>query len=124
MRIQKQSEHSEQVALFNWARMNEGKYPELANMFAIANGGHRHFLVGKKLKAEGVKKGGLDVFFGSPSGKYSGLFIEMKFGKNRLTKEQKEWIDRLTQAGYKCAVCYSFEEARDNILNYLKGKDS
>ena len=66
----------------------------------------------------------LDIFLPHPVEKYSGLFIEMKFGKNRLTKEQKEWIDRLTQAGYKCAVCYSFEEARDNILNYLKGKDS
>jgi hypothetical protein len=126
MRIQKKCEHTEQVALVNWARANEGKYPELRNLFAIPNGGHRHLSVAKKLKAEGVRKGVLDIFLAHPVKNiqiifkgYSGLFIEMKFGKNKLTKEQKEWIERLTQAGYKCSVCYSFEEARDKILNYL-----
>jgi hypothetical protein len=119
MRIQKKCEHTEQVALINWARASEGKYPELRNLFAIPNGGARHLVVAKKLKAEGVRKGVLDLFLGHPMEKYSGLFIEMKFGKNKLTKEQKEWIERLTQAGYKCSVCYSFEEARDEILNYL-----
>ena len=120
MRIHKPSEHLEQVKLFNWAELSEKKYPQLRNMFAIANGGHRHLFVAKKLKSEGVRKGVLDIFLGHPTEKYSGLFIEMKFGRNKLTKEQKEWTERLTQAGYKCSLCYSFEEARDEILNYLK----
>jgi len=31
------SEHTEQVALFDWARLFGGRYPELALLFAIPN---------------------------------------------------------------------------------------
>ena len=118
-----QPEHDEQVRLFNWARDNEEEYPELRNMFAIPNGGARHLFVAKKLKAEGVKAGVLDIFLATPRDqgmeKYNGLFIELKYGNNKPSKHQKEWITRLTLAGYQCEVCYGFEEARSVILEYL-----
>lgn len=118
-----QPEHDEQVRLFNWARDNEEEYPELRNMFAIPNGGARHLFVAKKLKAEGVKAGVLDIFLATPRDqgmeKYNGLFIELKYGNNKPSKYQKEWITRLTRAGYQCEVCYGFEEARSVILEYL-----
>ena len=120
MRIQKPSEHLEQVKLFNWRNLNLDKYPQLKNMFAIPNGGHRFIGVAKKLKSEGVQAGVPDVCLAHPVGEYSAFFIEMKFGKNKTQANQKDWIDRLTQAGYKCSVCYSFEEAQAEILNYLK----
>ncbi|MBN1535965.1 MAG: VRR-NUC domain-containing protein, partial [Anaerolineales bacterium] len=50
---------------------------------------------------------------------FHGLFIEMKAGKNRTTKNQNEWIQRLLGAGYLVIVCYSFEEAKKEILDYL-----
>ena len=111
------------MRLFNWARDNEEEYPELRNMFAIPNGGARHLFVAKKLKAEGVKAGVLDIFLATPRDqgmeKYNGLFIELKYGNNKPSKYQKEWITRLTRAGYQCEVCYGFEEARSVILEYL-----
>lgn len=116
-----ESEHSQQVALFAWAAMNVGKHPALAYMFAIPNGGLRDVRTATNLKAEGVKAGVPDIFLPWVI-QYAGLFIEMKVGKNKPTKEQTNFIDYAMSAGYYCDVCYSWEEARDKIVNYLEGK--
>lgn len=131
----KRSEHSEQVALFNWAKMNEHLHPELKLLFAIPNGGHRHKGTARKLKAEGVKSGVPDVFLPIPTirsnkvtdkfgvmGIHHGLWIEMKYGRNKATKNQSWWLEALEKQGYKTAVCYGFEEAKETILDYLKVK--
>ncbi len=112
-------EHMEQVALFKWAKNNEGKYPMLSSMFAILNGGHRHIVVARKLKAEGVKAGIPDIFLPWPSRKGNGLFIEMKAGKNKPTDLQLELLGKLSNYGYGVAVCYGWEQARDAILQYI-----
>ena len=83
------TEHDEQAALFQWAELMAAQIPELRLMFAIPNGGHRHIGVARKLKAEGVKPGVPDIFLPVARNKFHGLFIEMKFGRGRLTKEQK-----------------------------------
>ncbi len=115
------SEHSQQVSLFIWASYNFNKYPQLKFMFAIPNGGLRDVRTASSLKAEGVKAGVLDIFLPWPNSKWSGLFIEMKWGKNRLTEEQKEFI-AFAQLYYDYSVCYSWEEARDTLVGYLEDK--
>ena len=121
------SEHDEQCLLFDWARINESKYPQLKMLFAIPNGGLRNKLVAKKLKREGVKAGVPDTFLAVPGYHFPdvlhGLFIEMKFGKNRPTKNQKEFLEDLGVEDYKTAVCYSFEEAKRVIIDYLGIKE-
>lgn len=129
------SEHGSQAALFAWAADNVGKYPQLKYMFAIPNGGLRDVRVAANLKAEGVKAGVPDIMLPWASwiwsftsdGVYNvtgwhGLFIEMKVGKNKPTKEQEEYIDYLKSAGYYCVVCYAWNVARDAIIAYLEGK--
>jgi len=59
----KQQEHNEQVAVFAWARWAEAQYPELALLFAVPNGGARNKVTAARLKAEGVKRGVLDIWF-------------------------------------------------------------
>ena len=123
------SEHLEQSALFDWARFSENTIPELAMLFAVPNGGMRpmkrakngsyYSPVAVKLKAEGVRRGVPDVFLEVARGKYHGLRLEMKYGKNKCSPEQKDWIERLLNQGYLVKVPYSFEEARDIILMYL-----
>src|SRR5882757_9184256 len=89
------SESSQQKALFAWAADNVGKYPALAYMFAIPNGGLRDVRTATNLKAEGVKAGVLDIFLPrsiktSPyniSTSYHGCFIEMKREKYRTHKD-------------------------------------
>jgi hypothetical protein len=118
------SEEQEQIALFDWADYQPkiGEY-----LLHIPNGGSRHFLEAKKLKRMGVRKGVPDIFFAKPMGEWHGLFIELKSNnkpKGKITKDQKIWLDRLLIQGYNVAVCYGFEDARDHILNYLKGEQN
>jgi hypothetical protein len=43
----------------------------------------------------------------------------MKFKKNKLTKEQKEFKAAMDAEGYQTVTCWSFEEAKKAIINYL-----
>lgn len=113
------SEHDEQVALFEWASLSSRFIPELELMFAIPNGGHRHISVAKRLKKEGVKSGIPDIFLPCYRGTYIGLWIEMKSKNGMVSENQKTWISRLTQEGYKVKVCYGFDDAKEAILEYL-----
>jgi len=113
------SEHLEQKNLFYWAALQEARHPQLGLMFAVPNGGLRNKLVAKKLKAEGVKAGVPDIFLAVPRDPYHGLFIEMKFGKNKATDNQIKWLNGLQFEGYETAICYSWGEAKDIICKYL-----
>lgn len=113
-------EHTEQVAVFNWATINSRKHPGLALMFAIPNGGHRHKAVAAKLKAEGVKSGVPDIFLPIPNPTSNGLFIEMKRQKGgTVSKGQEEWLKKLEKQGYKAVVCKGAAEAISVIEEYL-----
>jgi len=115
----KQTEHDEQVKLFQWAKLQSSKHPHLSMMFAIPNGGQRNIVTATKLKAEGVKSGVPDIFLAFPSQGFHGLFIEMKSSKGRLSENQVEWKDKLLANEYDWRVCYSFSEAQKEIMEYL-----
>ncbi len=112
-------EHQEQVKLFEWASY----IPELELLFAIPNGGARHIVVAKKLKAEGVKAGVPDICLPVPTADYNGLFIELKAKGGALSENQLWWIGRLNTIGYKAVKCNGFEEAKQVILDYLSMKE-
>jgi hypothetical protein len=113
-------EHEEQKALFKWARLTEKHIPELALLFAIPNGGHRHKAVAAKLRAEGVRAGVPDLFLPVACGIFHGLFIELKAKGGRTTETQGEWLQALWSRGYCTAVCYGWEAAKDEIEEYLR----
>ena len=113
------SEHTEQVALFEWAAWLELQRPELGLLFAIPNGGHRHKAVAARMKAEGVKAGVPDIFLPVPRGDYAGLFVELKVGKNKPTPAQVEWHALLIEQGYKVVVCWGWQAASVEIEKYL-----
>jgi len=121
-------EHDEQVALFQFIKAFEHQHPALKTIYAIPNGGHRSKAVAGKLKAEGVKSGVWDIHLPMASAEWSdvymkpvyiGLWIEMKYGKGRLTPNQKEWQSLMEERGHKCVVCYSWQEAVLAIGDYL-----
>lgn len=113
------SEHAEQVKLFAWAEDNVERLPALSLMFAIPNGGHRHAAVAAKLKQEGVKAGIPDILLPWPAHGRHGLFVEMKYGRNKTSNSQQLWLQRLQQAGYATAVCYGAQEAIQVVEEYL-----
>ena len=113
------SEHDEQAALFQWAALHASRYPELGLMFAIPNGGKRDPVTAVRLRDEGVKPGVPDVCLPVARQGWHGLFIELKWGRNKTTDRQNEWLDRLMEQGYLAVVCYGWQEAMDVIRDYL-----
>lgn len=123
-RRQAHPEHDEQVKLVAWARANAGWFEALKLLFSIPNGGHRNAKTAALMKAEGVLAGVPDLYLACPrfwpDGSVShGLFIEMKAKGGRLSQNQKAIISLLRERGYRVAVCYSAEEAKAEILEYL-----
>lgn len=122
------SEDGEQAAVFCWAALNRPTYPQLKWMHAIPNGGSRHIVEANKMVGTGTRSGILDFFLPWPVKIYHGLYIEMKVEKHRnkedggLTKQQVYFKAYADNVGYKTAVCYSWQEARDAIIEYLELK--
>lgn len=110
-------EATEQIKLFNACKF----IPECKFLFAVPNGGTRNYLEAVNLKRQGVRAGVPDIMLAYPNKKYHGLFIEMKYGKNKPTDNQKIWIEHLNDVGYLAVVCYKAEEAFETIQEYLKG---
>ena len=71
-------EAEEQAALFQWAEYQSGKYPELALMYHVPNGGSRNKAEAANLKRQGVKSGVPDVCLPVPRGNSHGAYIELK----------------------------------------------
>jgi hypothetical protein len=113
------SEHHEQCKFILWCRRNEKKYPPLTMIFANPNGGKRDLGTAINLKKEGVKAGLFDISLFYPSKQYHGMFIEMKFGSNKLSPYQKIFKVMAEKVGYYCVVCYSSDEAINKTLEYL-----
>ena len=116
------SEHSEQVALMEWAKLAEGNRPLLGLLHAIPNGGQRHPAIAAKLKREGVKRGVPDLCLPVARCGLHGLYLELKAADGRLSDEQKRWRDMLTAQGYGVAVVYGFEAAKEVLEDYLDDK--
>ena len=114
------TEAAEQMLVFQWADWMRGRWPELALLHHIPNGGSRNPVEAARLKAQGVKPGVPDLCLPVSRGGYHGLYIEMKrqFG-GRVSDEQKAWIADLIAQGYRVTVCRGAEEAIEELKSYL-----
>ena len=104
-----------QIVCVKWFRM---QYPN-AIIAAIPNGGKRSAITASILKDEGVLAGMPDLIIPCARKGYNGLFIEMKYGKNRLSPNQIEVMIKLRKEGYLTAVCYNFDEFEKVCNEYL-----
>lgn len=122
--FRKQSEATEQERVIAWAAWNERKHPELKLLYHIPNGGSRNEVEAVNLKRQGVKAGVPDLCLPAARCGFHGLYIEMKYGRNKTTQKQESWLDELRQQGYKAVVCYGADSAIKELETYLDaGKD-
>ena len=114
-------EDEHQTALIEWSELPETrkKYPMLKWLFAVPNGGMRSKATATKMKQTGVKRGISDLILLYPAFKYHALTIELKYNKNKLSKEQQDFIWHHEPLGYRCIVCWSWLDAKRQIINYL-----
>jgi len=66
---------------------------------------------GAMLKRKGSKAGVSDCFFPRGNGNFSGLWLELKSAKGRLSEHQVSFMKLMTNEGYQCHTAYSFYEA-------------
>ena len=115
------TEAQEQKALFEWARYSRSKYPALSLMYHIPNEAKRTPWGGREQVDMGLRKGVPDICLPVPSRQYTALYIEMKRRKGgRVSEEQRGWLAALNRVGCKAVVCRGWEEARDEIMQYLR----
>lgn len=138
-------EEAEQRELFNQLSYWGNKYPDIAEILrwvyhcpnakyvcqasmltklggeAVAKA---NAAAGYRVKLLGVKPGVWDLHLPMDNGEYRGLFIEMKYGVNKLSPDQIEFQDFVNKWGpkTKMIVCKSWESALREILFYINNK--
>lgn len=120
--MQGASETTEQQAVIEWAKYAQGRYPGLKNLYHVPNEGKRSKATASILKSMGLSSGVPDLILDYPAGIYHGLRIEMKYGKNTPSDEQKKWLLRLQAAGYFVAVVWSADAAITLLTEYMNLK--
>lgn len=113
-----QLERVDHINTVNWFKHS---YPELDDDFHhFANERRCSPQEGLILKKMGVKRGVADFFLALPINGKAGLWIELKVGKNKPSKEQQAFLDRKAQRGYEAVVVWGTDAAREVIKTYLK----
>lgn len=113
------TEAQHQKAIFDWAWLVRNKYPELALLYHVPNGGSRNKIEAANFKRQGVKAGVPDLCLPVPRGRYHGLYIELKTEKGRTSSTQENWIRELNKQGYFAKVCHGWQSAVRVIEWYL-----
>lgn len=113
-----QPESIEQAKVIAWARANERNYPYLWLLHNSLNGAKRTKANGDKLVKQGLLSGVPDLLLPVKQGIYSGLYIEMKSAKGRISIDQSKFLSAVSDNSYAAFVCYSAVEAIDKIKAY------
>ena len=68
----------------------------------------------------GLRKGVSDLCFPICKHGKHGLYLELKYGKNKPTKDQLEFGQVVEERGYQFSIAYNLEEAKEIIKDYLE----
>lgn len=115
-------EFEEQCVVIAWAQMSASEYPELKWLHASLNGVKLTMRQAIKAKKSGMKKGIADLFLPAKNRNFSGIYIEMKAGKNKQSAEQVEFQKFVVSQNYQYCLCYSANDAIQEIKKYINCK--
>lgn len=115
------TEAQHQSNIIKWSQQPSirEKWPELALLHHIPNGGTRDAIEGRHLKQQGQKRGVPDLHLPVARGRYHSLYIELKTESGRASPEQKWWIEKLNEQGQYAEICHSWESAVRVIEWYM-----
>jgi hypothetical protein len=114
------------VALTTWARLPSTikQYPGIDLLESSLNGVKLSKAQAGKAKAAGMLTGVLDLNLPVARGGFHGMRLELKYGRNGMTEEQKWHARRLTEEGWLTVTCWDWLAARDAIIEYLTSEPS
>lgn len=104
------------IQFFKWLFYTHKRAYEVG--YHISNEGKRSLF--SRAKAQGIKKGMLDIHIPIANKNHIGLFIELKIKPNKPTKEQLDMMIKLTKEGHECHVCYTLEDAIEVTDLYMR----
>jgi hypothetical protein len=115
------SEEDIHLTCADWVFAQEARYPILQWLMHVPNGGRRSRGEAGKLRAMGVRKGVSDWIlpFPSPSGRYSGLAIELKSHRGTVSDEQQDFLDDAEAAGWLTAIVRSSDEFEKVVMTWI-----
>jgi hypothetical protein len=115
--VKRHTESNEQIAAMDWLR---AQHPNIAlHTLHIGNERKASYYAGYIMKRMGVLKGASDLFMAWPSGGFHGLFIEVKSKIGRPSAEQKAFLQRMKEVGYRAEICYGAEEVISTMKEYI-----
>lgn len=103
------------------------KLVRVSALIMLANGFNRSKAAAGRAVAEGLSTGAADLLLAVPQSyfkigdihKYAGIFIEMKYGKNKQSTAQVEFQNLIQKAGYRYELIYDFDSFKSLIENHL-----
>lgn len=116
-------ERAEQVEVIVWSEhtvingIRVGDY-----LTHVPNEGKRGPQARKDFIELGGRSGYPDLILDVPTPRYPGLRIEMKAGpvkESRVSANQKGWHKKLRAMGYRVEVCWTADEAKAVISDYM-----
>lgn len=114
-----------QKACVKWFRY---QYPEYRLLFMKINNDlpiynkDLRIKLYNRFKEEGLLDGAPDMFLAVGNYLYNGLFIEFKYGNDRLRKKQVDVIKSLEEGNYRCVIVRSLDEFIEQINEYMRIK--
>jgi chitinase len=97
------------------------RYPEASGVFfSVPNGGARNAWTAKNLRDEGALRGVSDLLLLVPRHGFAGLCIEMKRPNGKVSDAQKAFKKAVERFKYKYVVCYSVDEFKAVMADYLE----
>lgn len=114
------TESVEQQRLFQWAKLQYGAHPELQLLYHIPNEGKRSVATGRRMRAEGLRRGVPDICLPVARGRFHGLYIELKRQHGgKVSDAQRGWLEALAGQNYAVALCKGWEAAAKIITEYI-----
>ena len=112
------TERQIQIQCVSWFRK---RYPEASKVFfSVPNGGARNPWTAKNLRDEGALSGVADLILLVPRHGYACLCIEMKKAGGKQSESQMVFEDAVKAYKGKYVLCYSFDEFKAVIEDYLE----
>lgn len=83
------------------------------------SGGNRSQREAGKFKLLGVLPGVPDIFIPLRTKDHSGLYIELKNAKGKVSPSQIEYMEAVAKEGFLCLVVNDLETYQQNVIAYL-----